>query len=403
MTEPSFEHLKDDARKWDGAIIKLNFAENPERELKGLTIAPLPATFDDILFSAGCPLGSQVKISPDLKVLRYNINWDNKSWDSRTINDKPMVRFTTNVENFGGQSGGPVVNSATGQIVGIISMAPTSSTAERLDSKDPLNEGNDAMRNLNRHIMNVEGKNFQKDGLKYIPKGKALQQSDLHEIVAPWVICRKGDRMLDGSTNNGPDFTYLVRYPENCPEIYNLNLSCRADKYALMLTPIETILKNPEQYHINSVTIMVEVPSAVSKEPALALQSSWGTANAPVTTTSVNVDGGRDINHRWGTKFTNRLVSEPLINGAPALPLDLTKSPLGIIDWTAFSVKADPKTNLEGEQFRITVIYSRAAFRLGKVDYPAEEIQVINGGPLHKDAPDAPYKPTLYYWMTPAP
>ena len=91
MTKPSFEHIKGSARKWDGAIIKLKFAENPEKELKGLTIAPLPATFGDTLFSTGCPLGSQVKISPDLGVLRYNIDWDDRVWESQTINQKPMV------------------------------------------------------------------------------------------------------------------------------------------------------------------------------------------------------------------------------------------------------------------------------------------------------------------------
>jgi hypothetical protein len=120
-----------------------------------------------------------------------------------------------------------------------------------------------------------------------------------------------------------------------------------------------------------------------------------------VTTTSAS------IRHHWGTIFTYKLaniVNESLVPGAPALPLDLTKSPLGIIDWTAFSVKADLKTDLEGEEFKIDVIYKRASFDLGGVTYPEETIPVSNRGNLQKDPlADATYKLAFSYWRTESP
>jgi hypothetical protein len=411
-----YNHIPDEGRKWDGAILKIKFRVPEPQELKGLEIAPIPASHNQEIFTAGFPSGSQMKISPGGRILRYALDWSNLDFKNPPPfnSTNPPARFSSNLEWFGGNSGGAVVNASTGQIVGIISQTmPIASDATRdLTDKEIEKEGNAALQNLNKFIYKawVEYNKVNAPDRKFVPKGKTINQDDLREILDFWPVCKAGDVLPFGDRkkiNIDYDFIYRNRLKEESPQVYNLNLACRADQYGLLIQPIEEVLNN-KSYMIDRVQITVRVwTDKADKSDPIELWSVWGTASTDMIRTSTqlaaNVNGQNYHFCQANYKLANGKIVETLNNdrmGRGGIPPQVIQAKLGPASWTLFQATSNADHIVKG-RFLIAVHYSRPEYTLGDgTKFPRERITYRNTGDwktINKTSPFK-YEAELGYW-----
>ena len=87
-------------RRWDSAILKLIGYPEAFSHIKSVLYATRPPEFGTPVYNIGCPLGTQLKVSPSAHVLRHSLVGDNANPFSHLIAGHGT--FTTDLDQFEG-------------------------------------------------------------------------------------------------------------------------------------------------------------------------------------------------------------------------------------------------------------------------------------------------------------
>lgn len=90
------------SRRWDSAILKLIGAPNQFSHLKSAKYATIPPEFGTPVYNAGCPLGTQLKVSASAHVLRHSLVGDDQNPFSHLVAGGGT--FTTDLDQFEGDA-----------------------------------------------------------------------------------------------------------------------------------------------------------------------------------------------------------------------------------------------------------------------------------------------------------
>ena len=381
-----YENLEDTnsvarwARRWDSAVFQLKGTLEKFKGLEKVDIAATPPRFGALVYNAGHPLGTPMKVSKESHVLRHALFNGSDSPLSHAIT--AYGSYTTDLDQFGGEetfchklyihllkaagnSGGPVFDGISGKLVG-----HTTSTQSAVSEASY-----DNIRDWENEYL-IHSSNYQDIYRAINPYLAAKRPTDMRYRLHP-----KYYRHLSGKPNGGTLFqnTTLIcpgdigpdknlatqvsqavfnRHCWDSPDVVHSNATGRVDRTYLFTQSLESIA-----CEINNMSLIISVvgKAGIFQEPdsssRIVIKIGCGDWKYQLHTRTLP-----DVHRAPTGKVVYTYEAELLpAKIAGQIPIECLAAPLGLIAWTKLRLE-QPFFN-RPDMIGINVIFRRDAFR----------------------------------------
>ncbi|KAL6718174.1 hypothetical protein ACLMJK_004262 [Lecanora helva] len=353
--------IADWVHRWDTAVIRLKGVPGQFCNLAKVELAVQPPKFGSNVYNAGCPLGTPLRISPNGHVLHHALfNGDNDPF-SHAITAQGT--YSTDLDQFPGNSGGPVFDASTGKVVGhtvSTQNAVSEATMDDIESWERnylANTANYRAVNemINPHLAEKKpGDPSSRIHSKFYrtlsgdPSGGAL-------FLNTTFIC-PGD--IGPNDVKQPQNSYQAvfnRHKWDSPDVMFRNLTGRIDKVSLFTKPLKCILDDNVTC---SLVLKMTGNRSTFRKPELGAsvaifvcEKIWRVSLSEVsrqtTPSPASVTYIYSIDISLGSNTSDKTADSPLL-------------PSCLADWTHFRFE-QPSHN-PPDQAELEIIILRAAF-----------------------------------------
>ncbi|KAI9675314.1 MAG: hypothetical protein M1817_001217 [Caeruleum heppii] len=353
------------SRRWDTAIIKITLDATQLARYTTCQLHDRPASFGHPVYNIGAALGGPLKVSAGAHVLRHAANFNNNAPLSHEID--PYGTFSTDLDQFEGNSGCPVFSGETGRVVG-----HTTSTMTRPYEMDRTDE------NAWEAEFMADTPNYKALKNRINPKLRSMKPTDpdyllaakytrciLGSITDHYTICMAGEKGLNRQIvpMAPPQYAAFNRAHWTSQEVIHMNLSGRVDRSALFLKPVhdvltnDAVLANPLKKSTLRIrfifdSVFAGAFASPSADGRVVLTTTAANIEWPIPTTSRAVDAhySRDGNSFEWTLSLN-------LEDAPA---PFKTAPGGLSAWT--SIRLEQKYLKQPTRVGLLATYHRRSF-----------------------------------------